>query len=99
MNKRYINAADLWNNRPENLDPKKSEYNRGWSNYAEEILAALEATPTADVEEVRHGEWIYSENEFGEAFYRCSICDCQTRYKENYCSECGAKMDGERRKV
>lgn len=42
----------------------------------------------------REGEWIYRENEFGNAYYACSICDCQTRYKENYCSSCGARMKG-----
>lgn len=40
------------------------------------------------------GEWIYRENEFGNEYYACSICDCQTRYKENYCSNCGAHMQG-----
>ena len=42
----------------------------------------------------KEGEWIYRENEFGNAYYACSICDCQTRYKENYCSNCGAHMKG-----
>ena len=107
MNKRYINAADFWNNRPENLDPKKSEYNRGWSNYAEEIHAALEATPTADVEEVRHGNWIHSVKVLDEKHsyhrFKCSLCGRVTaRPFETdiedlpYC-HCGAKMDGERR--
>ena len=105
MNKRYINAADFWNNRPENLDPKKSEYNRGWSNYAEEIHAALEATPTADVEEVRHGNWIQtSEPKFIEGIKRigveCSVCKIRRNIPavENhgyyYCPECGAYMRG-----
>ncbi len=49
---RYIDAAEFWNNRPENLDPKKSEYNRGWDDYANEILKVLKDTPTADVVEV-----------------------------------------------
>lgn len=42
----------------------------------------------------KEGVWVYRENEFGNAYYACSICDCQTRYKVNYCSSCGAKMKG-----
>lgn len=52
---RYINANEFWNNRPENLDPKISDYNRGWDNYANEILTVLEDTPTADVVEIPEG--------------------------------------------
>ena len=99
---RYIDADEFWNNRPENLDPKKSEYNRGWDKYAKEILKVLEETPTADVVEVRHGEWINK---------CCSVCGEKQPYtargnvfattfyqfKTKYCPHCGAKMDGERK--
>ena len=52
-----------------------------------------EYTPTADVQEVRHGKWIKSKNE-----RKCSICDYFyfTNTKSfNYCPNCGAKMDEE----
>lgn len=55
MKKRYIDANEFWNRRPENLDPKMSEYNKGWDKYAKEILKALEETPTADVVEIPEG--------------------------------------------
>lgn len=55
MKKRYIDANEFWNRRPENLDPKRSEYNKGWDKYAKEILKALEETPTADVVEIPEG--------------------------------------------
>lgn len=51
----------------------------------------IDSHPTVDVKQ-SEGEWIYSEDEVGKSFYRCSICDCQTRYKDNYCSSCGARM-------
>jgi hypothetical protein len=53
-----------------------------------------EALYNAGYRKQKEGEWVYRENEFGNAYYACSICDCQTRYKENYCSSCGAKMKG-----
>ena len=55
--------------------------------------------PTADVVEVRHGE--YHNTRFTDGvFYQeqCSICGEWTyEYSKNYCSNCGAKMDLERR--
>ena len=38
------------------------------------------------------GKWLYGEDEFNMTYYRCSICGCQTRCTDNYCSSCGAKM-------
>lgn len=46
--------------------------------------------PTADVEEVRHGEWL--EN---GANYKCSRCgNTESYYTDSYCRVCGARMDG-----
>lgn len=62
--------------------------------------------PTADVVEVRHGHWITQEEaELMDSFdlaYTCSVCghldwDCTESETFNYCPNCGAKMDGERR--
>lgn len=58
--------------------------------------------PTADVAEVRHGEWIAvpsSDMSTGKA-YKCSECK-KMRYGVRlppYCQECGAKMDGKANK-
>ena len=56
-------------------------------------------SPTADVVEVRHGK--YHNTRFTDGvFYQeqCSICGEWTyEYGKNYCPNCGAKMDGERR--
>ena len=51
--------------------------------------------PTADVVEVRKGRWKGA----GMGDYYCSLC-CNTYSggdEFNYCPNCGAKMDGERR--
>ena len=65
--------------------------------------------PTADVVEVRHGEWVLEHETYGQMM--CSVCgkECPTErkpdpyeecrmtnfyIKSNYCPNCGAKMDG-----
>ena len=63
-------------------------------------------TAAADVEPVRHGEWIKKQNPMAGVgdlylYYRCSICeeiamwdDFGNIKKTRYCPNCGAKMDG-----
>ena len=52
--------------------------------------------PTADVAEVKHGEWI----DKGWGIYECSECGYQEDFtgridrKHKYCPNCGAKMNG-----
>lgn len=63
---------------------------------------------TADVAEVKHGEWDNSGRyKFadGSLAIRCSECGCALhseeykKYHWNFCPNCGAKMDGERRET
>ena len=57
----------------------------------------LRNIPTADVVEVKHGQWIY--NNMGG--WHCSECNNQalfwcmasTQHLTNYCPNCGAKME------
>ena len=73
------------------------------------FLCMLNQAPTADVVEVRHGEWLpydYDEEEYQDVEesynWRCSICQDDISYLDmverdllpNYCPNCGAKMDG-----
>ena len=58
----------------------------------------MEYVPTADVAEVKHGEWIvlYDEDSPQDGIWKCSICD-YIRFVDdttptNYCPNCGAKM-------
>ena len=91
-------------------DVKSAEklYNAGYrksTEVAEEIFAEIEYAPTADVVEVRHGEW--TDKPTG-AYSRmqswCSACGkhsgiggIESNRHKPYCPNCGAKMDGERR--
>lgn len=79
------------------------------TDYAAECACNLiDSVLPADVEPVRHGRWegyIHSRycgmDEYGEPVYRdgtvyyCSNPKCRrkTVVKENYCPNCGAKMD------
>lgn len=65
------------------------------------IREAVQGAPTADVEEVRHGEWVatpirYCRRNTNHKKYHCSECGKDVGNRPNYkrCPECGAKMDG-----
>ena len=59
----------------------------------------VDAIPTADVVEVKHGKWseqLLHKDEYGDKHvgYICSVCKEFVPHKGNYCLNCGAKMDG-----
>ena len=61
---------------------------------AYDMAQLVKSAPTADVVEVVHGEWV----NYKAVHYKCSICGNRVGGKiTKYCSECGAKMGGERR--
>ena len=73
------------------------------------VARALHEMPAADVVEVKHGYWYFTEYEY----FTCSVCGkshwnfCDTSAEARnklrsgecypFCPECGAKMDGERK--
>ena len=66
-----------------------------------EIKFKIDVLPTAKVVEVKHGEWVkerhYNASLDGGYFelYHCSECNTSSAHdKDNFCSGCGAKMDG-----
>ena len=89
---RYIDADIVLDRLPNDLPYKAS------------VKRVLMSAPTADVEEVKHGEWLQGINNSKV----CSICGKEPLYtasgtafattfyrvKSNYCPNCGAKMDG-----
>ena len=89
---RYIEADALLNMLPDDLPYKSS------------VKRIVMQAPTADVVEVRHGEW-QKHFSYGCWYYDCPFCDDGFAMTEdfkpnqlpNYCSNCVAKMDGERR--
>lgn len=83
----------------------------GYSSKAD-ISDWLNEQPTAEVEEVKHGEWIRHKpnlekmREFHEKlgilmgensiYWTCSICGSWGVPHDKRCRECGAKMDGQK---
>ena len=63
-----------------------------------DILKGIESESAADVEVVRHGEWIYKTTYGQLDECNCSLCGQLMTTIEgkrmNYCCRCGAKMDG-----
>ena len=82
---------------------------RTWSMDDFDVMMKMEDNvaelPVADVEPVRHGEWIketrpkksddgfFYWNATPRVVYVCSECGREEKEKEPYCN-CGAKMDG-----
>lgn len=55
-----------------------------------------EYTPTADVQEVRHGKWETIIDAYGHIEgWLHKECGRQVTSKDEYCPHCGAKMDKE----
>ncbi len=58
------------------------------------VESRIAEIPTADVVEVRHGEWIHHRLSNGD-IWDCSECKTLGSPQWNWCPICGAKMDGE----
>lgn len=62
------------------------------------VIDLVEKQPAVDVVEVVHGRWILRNTcDPNTEKYHCSVCDKIPRSlcPENYCPNCGARMDGE----
>lgn len=69
----------------------------------QEILEELEAIPAADVEPVRHGQWLRTDDDWSSLVtIQCSACGGEWCFEVdedvqllgyNYCPGCGCKMD------
>ena len=70
------------------------------------VMRHIAAAPAVDAVEVVHGEWEIIEDDYlMDTIYKCSVCKEEfvtidgtpAENLWNYCPNCGAKMDGERR--
>lgn len=67
--------------------------------YNSTVLKLIKIAPAADVQEVRHGKWLYEASDIGWTDYKCSACGniisavAQDEDVYSYCPYCGAKMD------
>ena len=77
-----------------------NDYEYGRNQVADSIASDLEDIEPADVAPVVHGHWImgkYTDDDlrYNDYSYRCNRCGKIVDFEENYCPNCGAKMDGE----
>lgn len=71
--------------------------------YLDGVLAVIDTTPTANVQEVRHGKWnkvhehiILADGSVKEwDNFFCSNCEEVSNCPTKYCPCCGAKIDKE----
>lgn len=68
----------------------------GLEGHLDEALTFC-ANKVADVQPVKRGRWVFTEklilgNPYGS--YKCSECMYHVPHEDNYCPNCGAKMDG-----
>ena len=56
------------------------------------LKTAIRRLPSADVAPVRHGRWVVIDAEEPRR-YGCSECKRLSWNMENYCGNCGARMD------
>lgn len=89
-------------------DKLKSElFDADWmmDNDEHMVEKIVERQPTVDAEPVRHGRWkidtVWTFNSFEPEIVeeKCSLCGryvqrYRTQSPNNYCPNCGAKMDG-----
>ena len=84
------------------VDKLIAEYDRVHIGPAGGARKLMEDAPTADVAEVKHGEWIEvnhtgtNRRHIKYTTKKCSVCGYYNgRRKTKHCPNCGAKMDGE----
>ena len=84
--KALLEELDKWINPCVNCE---SEFLSGIAT----AISEVEAAPAVDAAPVVHGEWIELHEENGHEVGTCSYCR-HVRIVDNYCPNCGAKMDG-----
>ena len=73
---------------------KVMDFRHGEINGLNWACDIIEEMPSADVAPVMHGRWVVIDAEEPRR-YGCSECKRLSWNMENYCGNCGARMDGE----
>lgn len=92
---RYIDADNLINELSAACMPIYEKGITGILGDNSSISDIINKQPTADVQEVKHGEWENQEPGYHVADFMCSVCHCESDKLFDYCPDCGAKMDGD----
>lgn len=82
---RYIDADAT-------LDTMRDEM--AGTGYQSIAMDVIKYAPTADVVEVKHGEWSVAIGYDINKIVKCSVCKLMTYEPTNFCPHCGADMRG-----
>lgn len=105
----YISREDVFKKAKSSiLVPTDNEWDCGYNTAMAEMQGFIKQLPAADVQPVAYAEWIgFTRSAFlgcdyiGEPIFRdttvwkCSHCGRNTVVRDNFCPNCGARMDGE----
>ena len=92
---RYIDADKINYSVYSLFDGQDLEGNTLYLHRAIAFESDIDEMPTADVVEVRHGYVIEHKGHEDEYYCECSVCKThEISLDDNYCPNCGAKMDG-----
>ena len=70
------------------------DFSKGWDKAIDAAIEAVEKLPAADAAPVKHGHWEEIRDAYGQLEgWMCKKCGREMKAKENYCPNCGAKMD------
>lgn len=85
--------------RQDAIDAVKGRFSIPVDNLIVEVIGALpSAQSTIEAVEVVHGEW--QDEQCGRWIYaKCNLCGKVQDVRSNYCPNCGANMDGNRREA
>ena len=93
--KRYVDVDKLGIGKADRTVFNIPEYADGWNS----AIEIIENAPTADVVEVKRGEWreiiepIPWCDDDVDIYYECSLCHSTEGWKTfNFCPNCGAEM-------
>lgn len=78
-------------------------YGEGYMQAIEHAVDILEIMPTADVQPIRRGKWVYYKNNGIWDIHKCTVCNTPFELPMDvvassvfcYCPHCGADMRGE----
>ena len=95
-NTKIIELFPEWKDIPYEMKNALIRYGKSWKEI-------IQNTPTVDAVEVVHGRWIETlvpdgyVQKASRMRKQCSVCGWTNACRYNYCPNCGAKMDGERK--
>lgn len=91
---KYVKLKKVWKMLHDlgGCDAEPESWADGWDKAIDAAIGELYKLPAADVQKVKHGEWIHDEFDM----LCCSECKEEPEFENitSYCPNCGAKMDG-----